>query len=457
MIEFPSTTVVNRILPKDKFVEHLDLTPNLKKKLISDIVHIKILNKFSKSLLNFREELDEVECSKSLHLRGGVRRMSDGGVTEFVVNHNSLEQTQSRADSKNAPLCKGRCHAVTERFSNNQEKIILNTLDCHANARNDSNNCCSNTLSLNLDNSSSVTLSACKQATSPQGEALGNTYHSSTTNHAEALASASAIEKPIKEVLLLQIELKKHDFDSKLIETIAKQNSHKLVFLLRFDKYSKLAVYYKQLYIGKWKPFEKVSLTLNGNNMNEVWISFVEQIALEETREIRDERKEDCLEHRDSPSKNRCYVENNDVASCPKASPGGEVDCQRQDGVVTESVVNQTSLEQTSSQAKEFDNTLSLNRVTSGSVTPQSAKADSSPQGEPLGHHEPALSQYSKVISKSDLDHKLDLQNKAKALQKEIAKLDTAIRREKQPNRKFELHKKLMELEESLNKLKTER
>ena len=90
-----------------------------------------------------------------------------------------------------------------------------------------------------------------------------------------------AIEKPIKEVLLLQIELKKHDFDSKLIETIAKQNSHKLVFLLRYQQYAKLAIYYKQLYIGEWKPFEEVSLTLNGNNMNEVWLSFVEQIALD--------------------------------------------------------------------------------------------------------------------------------------------------------------------------------
>ena len=146
MLEFPSTTAVNMILPKDKFVEHLDLTPNLKKKLISDVVHIKILNKFSKSLLNFREEVDEVECSKSPH-------------------------------------------------------------------------------------------------------------QLPTTNHAEASASA------ITEVLLLQIDLKKPDFDSKLVEAIARQNPHKLVFLLRYLQYAKLAVFYKKLYIGSWKPFEEVSLT----------------------------------------------------------------------------------------------------------------------------------------------------------------------------------------------------
>ena len=279
MIEFPSTTVVNRLLPKDKFIEHLDLSPNLKKKLVSDIIHIRVLNKFSKSVLNFREELDEVECSKSLHLRGGVRRMSDGRVTEFVVNHNSLEQTSSQAE---------------------------NEFD--------------NTLSLNRVSSGSVTPQSAKADSSPQVEPL---------------------EKTITEVLLLQIELKKHDFDSKLIEAIAKQNSHKLVFLLRFEKYAKLAVYYKQLYIGKWKPFEELSLVLKGNSVNEVWLSFVEQIALDE----------------------------------------------------------------------------------------------------------------SNAISKSDLDHKLELQNKAKALEKEIAKLDTAIRKERQPNRKFELHKKLLQLEESLKAL----
>ena len=283
MIEFPSTTVVNRILPKDKFLEHLDLTPNLKKKLISDIVHIKILNKFSKSVLNF---------------------------IDFSSQNRHCE-----------PSLDGVAIQNEEMRDKRQEIRELTT----ASDGNSQNRYC--------EERSDVAIQNCK---------------------------VEAIEKPIKEVLLLQIELKKHDFDSKLIETIAKQNSHKLVFLLRFDKYAKLAIYYKQLYIGKWKPFEEVSLTLNGNNMNEVWLSFVEQIALEESRR------------------------------CSPTNGGGAGEQSETEG----------------------------------------------------------------VLNKSDLDHKLDLQNKAKALEKEIAKLDTAIRREKQPNRKFELHKKLMELEKSLKALR---
>ncbi len=217
MVDFPSTTFVNRLLPKDKFIEHLDLSPILKKKLGTDIVHIRVLNKFSNSVLNF----------------------------------NDLPETEK--DSK---------------------------------------------------------------------------------------------EEIIKEVLLIRIELKKHDFDSKLIEAIAKQNSHKLVFLLRFEKYAKLALYYQRLYESKWKPFEDLSLVLIGKNMNEVWLSFIRQIA-----------------------------------------NGDEV------GVLTE------------------------------------------------------------TITKNDLDNKLDIQNRLEALQKEITRLDSAIRKERQPRKKYELHQKLLELEESYQKL----
>lgn len=212
MVDFPSTTFVNRLLPKDKFIEHLDLSPILKKKLGTDIVHIRVLNKFSRSVLNFTDKIDSEELTT--------------------------------------------------------------------------------------------------------------------------------------EVLFLQIELKKHDFDSKLIEAIAKQNSHKLVFLLRFEKYAKLALFYQRLYESKWKPFEDLSLVLIGKNMNEVWLSFVRQIA-----------------------------------------NGDEID------VLTE------------------------------------------------------------TITKNELDNKLEIQNRLEALQKEITRLDSAIRKERQPRKKYELHQKLLELEERYQKL----
>lgn len=157
MIEFPSTTAVDRILPKDKFIEHLDLTASLKKKLTTDVEHFRIINKFADSTLNFNAlpVADEEEVSES-----------------------------------DRP----------------------NTL--------------------------------------------------------------------VKEILLLQINLKKPDFDHKLIESIAKQNPHALVFLLRCEKYARLAVYYQRFYICKWQNFEDISLELRGKSVSELWRSFVSQIAL---------------------------------------------------------------------------------------------------------------------------------------------------------------------------------
>lgn len=157
MIEFPSTTVVNRILSKEKFIEHLDLTASLKRKLTSDIEHFKIINKFADSTLNF-----------------SALPVAD-------------DEENGEVDNEKAR---------------------------------------------------------------------------------------------VTEILLLQITLKKPDFDQKLIETIAGQNPHKLVFLLRCEKYARLAVYYQRLYICAWQKYEDVSLELRGKSVSELWRSFVSQIAL---------------------------------------------------------------------------------------------------------------------------------------------------------------------------------
>ncbi len=313
MIEFPSTTAVNRILPKDKFVEHLDLTPNLKKKLISDVVHIKILNKFSKSVLGFRD-LDE-------------------------VGNDSIP-----------PFIKGDVSEADRGILNNETENLSVSL-C----------------------STSPLIKGSNKTTSTQVEPL----------------------EKITEVLLLQIDLKKPDFDSKLVEAIARQNPHKLVFLLRYLQYAKLAVFYKKLYIGSWKPFEEVSLTLNGNNMNEVWLSFVGQVALREV--VNDNREQRPLSSLS--------------ATLPPAKLGADLDYTDEEG----------SSSRCSPKAESCWG--SCHEVTEG------------------------------VLSKKQLDHQLDLQNKAEALKKEIVKLESAIRKEKQPKRKFEMHQKMLELVESLERL----
>ena len=91
-------------------------------------------------------------------------------------------------------------------------------------------------------------------------------------------------ESEVKEILLLRISLKKADFDAKIIETIARQNSHKLIFLLAHEDRRQLAVYSGKLYRTQWETENSVNLTARGLTLDEIWDSLIEQIALREER-----------------------------------------------------------------------------------------------------------------------------------------------------------------------------
>lgn len=89
-----------------------------------------------------------------------------------------------------------------------------------------------------------------------------------------------AKDAEIKEIMLLTIMLKKHDFDSRIVEAIARQNPHKLIFLLCYEDQRQLAVYHSRLYRTEWMPEDKVYLSLSGNNMNDIWDNLVQQVAV---------------------------------------------------------------------------------------------------------------------------------------------------------------------------------
>ena len=84
----------------------------------------------------------------------------------------------------------------------------------------------------------------------------------------------------IKEILVLSVTLKKQEFDGKIVEAIAKQNSHKLLFVLVFEDKKKLALYHNKLYNTDWTNENEISLKLNGSSLDEIWQSFIEQTAL---------------------------------------------------------------------------------------------------------------------------------------------------------------------------------
>ncbi len=93
-----------------------------------------------------------------------------------------------------------------------------------------------------------------------------------------------AADAGIKEILLLSISLKKQDLDGKVIEAIARQNAHHLVFLLIYEDSRQLALYHGKLYRTEWMDAAELSLSPRGFSLDEIWASFVEQIALYDER-----------------------------------------------------------------------------------------------------------------------------------------------------------------------------
>lgn len=87
-------------------------------------------------------------------------------------------------------------------------------------------------------------------------------------------------DSEIKEILLLSIELKKQDYDQRIIESIAKGNPHKLVFLISYEDQRQLAVYYQKLYLTEWMPKNKVELHLFGDSLDNIWSGLVRQVAI---------------------------------------------------------------------------------------------------------------------------------------------------------------------------------
>lgn len=80
-----------------------------------------------------------------------------------------------------------------------------------------------------------------------------------------------ASDAEIKEIMLLSISLKNQEFDGKVIEAIARQNPHKLVFLLSFEDQQQLAIYHNKLYRTLWMAHDEIELKLQGYSLDEIY------------------------------------------------------------------------------------------------------------------------------------------------------------------------------------------
>lgn len=83
----------------------------------------------------------------------------------------------------------------------------------------------------------------------------------------------------VKSFFVLQVALKKKDFEDKTIITISKLIPQNMLLILECGSEAKLATYYTKLMQTDWKPKDDLSIELKGLNMDAVWENIIVQIG----------------------------------------------------------------------------------------------------------------------------------------------------------------------------------
>ena len=89
----------------------------------------------------------------------------------------------------------------------------------------------------------------------------------------------------VKEIYLLNIQLKRKEYDAKNIVMLSKLKSQKMVFALEYEEEVQFAIYHTKLISAAWTPIEEARLPLSGLNLDSVWDNIVKQIGHIEVQE----------------------------------------------------------------------------------------------------------------------------------------------------------------------------
>lgn len=132
-----------------------------------------------------------------------------------------------------------------------------------------------------------------------------------------------ARDSEIKEIMLLSITFKKQNFDGKIVEAIARQNPHQLIFLLIYGDEFQLAVYQGRLYRTDWMKEKDLSLTLSGNTLDEIWDNLVRQTAISSKTVLsrKDQTVQEQLKMQDEINRLHMVIQKTEKAAWKEQQP----------------------------------------------------------------------------------------------------------------------------------------
>lgn len=103
----------------------------------------------------------------------------------------------------------------------------------------------------------------------------------------------------VKAVFVVDVELKRSDYDTKNIILIAKLIPHRIIFALRHDDKVQLAVYHTKLFTAPWQSLTldaSCLIPLKGLNLDAVWqniVAFVGELDVAEGNSLTEQIRVD--------------------------------------------------------------------------------------------------------------------------------------------------------------------
>ena len=83
----------------------------------------------------------------------------------------------------------------------------------------------------------------------------------------------------VKEFYVLDVQMKRREYDAKNILLLTRLIAQHMVFALRYEDQVQFAIFHTKLFTTTWQSAEQATLPLSGFNLNMVWENIVKEIG----------------------------------------------------------------------------------------------------------------------------------------------------------------------------------
>ena len=83
----------------------------------------------------------------------------------------------------------------------------------------------------------------------------------------------------VKEFYVLDVQMKRREYDAKNILLLTRLIAQHMVFALRDEDQVQFAIFHTKLFTTAWRPVEQATLPLSGLNLDVVWENMVKHIG----------------------------------------------------------------------------------------------------------------------------------------------------------------------------------